>query len=188
MTTARESRERPYWVQHAESASSRSGKMPTSLDGLLRWFVAAWGAEIPATLHGREVYSAEDGVIERADGSTVTDRGGSALGTRRWSGDFQSYIQSETYGAEDDDGYYTRPLHRGMWQLRKREPIMARVVFALGQSGGDWQALAERGRWPGMDKGAPDMPVPAYVAERYFRDCLINLWNATYDRPLRGLR
>jgi len=186
--TAVEDRRSPYLTQNLVSRSSAGrGQMPKTLDGLLRWFVEGWEAEIPRTIHSALGWSAEDGAIERGPEKgweVITDRGGSRIGTHRWSGDFRSYLESGS-GGVDEDGYYIRPIHNGLNELRKREPIMARVLFGLGQTGGDWALIAKRGHWPLMEM---EMPVPEFIAEHYFRECLIRLWNATNDRTLRGLR
>lgn len=140
----------PFAAEHERSLQGRAsrGVMPKDINALLRWYAEAWQAEVPERLHVVEVWF---GPQER-DRSTGEARwptdavGGSRLGTPKHADGFRRYL--ENYASEvDEDGYYLRPVHAALGRLGRRDPWMARCLFALAQSGYRWRAVADSCHW-----------------------------------------
>ena len=135
---SRSDRRAPYARDHDRSVEAGMGRglPPKGLSALLRWFSAGWAAEAPTALHRRELWR---------DHGTQAE-GGSLLGTHAWTDQARRYMENAA-GETDQDGRYARPMHAAIDRMRRRWPLTARTLFALGQEGCDWQAIAERGHW-----------------------------------------
>jgi hypothetical protein len=158
-------RDAPYALESLASTTRRAerGVMPRGFHRLLAWYMAAWSDETPDKLHNPGVW--------RDYGEHAT--GGSALGSPRYSDSFRRYMENTPHET-DADGYYSRPIHAALARLGHRKPFMARALFMLAQTGGDWQRVALQLRM--VDE----------VAEVYLGAALAFLWERTHDRTLTG--
>lgn len=168
IAVARDRLERPH--RDAHETSARRARMPKELGGLLRWFAAEWDSEVPERLHTVEVWHGRQEYrqvpVTDADGQQKLDAdgqpvkrvetvwpdgpdglvGGSGLGSHGLTDRFRRYMESYA-GERDEDGYYVRPMHAALARLARRDHWMARNLFAVAQSGYDWQGVADRGHW-----------------------------------------
>lgn len=152
---------------------------PRGLDGLLRWFLAAWAEEVPDRLHTTGVW--RDWGVDSV--------GGSRLGTPRTHDGFRAYIEGSPYETDHDvrldpderGAVYVRPVHAALARMVGPNgggpltpklgvwPFMGRFLFALACSGGDWRGTALR--W-----GIPPQAAPLYAEK-----ALERLWGR-YER------
>ena len=134
-TARRRALEAPHQQDHDASIQSRMGKgiMPTTLNGLLRWYSEGWDAEVPTAIHKSEVWR---------DHGTQAE-GGSRLGTPAHTDPFRRYMEG-TPSQIDQDGWYLLPMHAALARLGRRWPLTARALFAVAQSGWDWRGVADR--------------------------------------------
>ncbi len=151
---------------------------PRDFGAYLRWFLAAWAEELPDRLHSRGVW--------RDYGSHAV--GGSTLGSPRLHDAFRSYIEGSPYqtdydprlDADERNAVYVRPIHRALQCMTGTyvgpldsdvgpRPFMARFLFALACSGGDWSRISTA------------FGLPPQVAPIYAEKALERLWNE-YER------
>lgn len=163
-------RDEPYATEHSASVARgmEQGKMPKSLSGLVRWFVANLGNELPDRLHTTAVWHDRVSPAERESG--VQPVGGSLIGSHDYAGIFRLIVESEGASVTDDDGYYLFPIRRALAQMRHRRPLMARFLVRLGMCEGDWRAVATA-------LGYPDEFIEVYT-----QAALVTLWKLTFDR------
>lgn len=174
LAVARRDRETPHHREHDSSVSARMerGKMPGSLDGLVRWYMGMWSDETPARLHKRELWHDQVTQHEREEG--IAPMGGSLTGTLAWDATFRVVLENSP-SIIDQDGYYRLPLRSALSRLHRRRPLMARNLFSLGMAGGDWRRLGDANGW------AQEM------YEVYIEEALRRLWIGTYDRVTVGM-
>lgn len=190
ITSRRAALETPYDHEYRESVarSMDAGRPPRDFPSLLQWFLKAWADEIPPNLHG-----SSDDVWRDFGESSV---GGSTLGTPRYSDPFRQYIESDAYplgnpyqtdarrGEDQNGAVYVRPVHRALHRMSAGDsgrlhrnvgvrPFMARYLFALACSGGDWHSTAAR------------FGIAPQVAPLYTEKALERLWGE-YERIPRS--
>lgn len=136
--TRREELLRPHAVEHAASVERKAQQPPSSLHGLLKWYMDAWAAEVPEDLH-------------RAGVEWDKESGGSLLGTPRWGSAFTRYITGSAYETEGpfEDKNYVRPLRCALaFMAHHRRPLLSRWLFLLGLNNGNWAAVSYRFNTP----------------------------------------
>ena len=146
------SRTSPYMVEHDGSVAGAldRARPPRGLTGLLRWFVTAWEAEVPMAIHAAGVW--RDHVKPGEAGG-----GGSALGAPRFHDAFRAYIEGSPHqtdarnGEDEREAVYVRPIHSALARLGRHpdseQAGVARFLFALACSGGDWRAVTSSIAW-----------------------------------------
>ncbi len=137
-TERRRSLETPFRHEHERSAEARMNKgiMPKALPELRNWYIQTFNAEVPQNVHKNEVWRDYG---EHAEG-------GSALGSPAYSDPFRRYIENMP-SELDMDGYFIRPCHAALSRLGRRKPLIARHLFRLAMSGGDWRRHADNIGW-----------------------------------------
>ena len=159
----------PYQTDYARSVSRgmERGKMPQTLEGLLRWYVVRIGEELPDRLHRNEVWHDRVSTSEMGDG--IQAQGGSHLGAPAWASLFRRLLEGSP-SQVDEDGYYTFPITAALSRMERRHPLMTRCLFRLAMSKGDWQSLAD------------SMGYPHEFMAVYTEAALQRLWRTTYDK------
>ena len=115
---------------------------PSHLGELVAWLVREWQAELPMTM------------TSLSDCDPV---GPGVLGAPRWTDEFRAYLTASPFATDARPGedlinaVHIRPMHAAMFRLagrdndnRRDSPFMARFLWAVACSGGDWQAVCER--------------------------------------------
>ena len=167
-------RDEPYTDAHRTSVARgmERGKMPRTLAGLVHWFVIGMRAETPEKLHRSELWRDQVTVGEREVG--IQPVGGSHLGSLAYSAGFRAILEGSP-SALDEDGYYRSPIRAALSRIERRQPLMARILFAISMAEGDWRKVADT-------LGYPDEMVEVY-AEAALR----KLWNETHERSTKGM-
>ena len=165
-------RELAHIGEHDDSIARRleRGKMPKTLDGLVRWFVQRFEEETPERLHIDETWHDKVSGHEREEG--VQSVGGSLLGSLAYSGAFKLILEASP-SKTDEDGYYLFPLRSALSRVERRRPFMVRYLCRLGLAQGDWRRVAD------------DLGWVHEVMEVYIEEALRRVWRETYERTTR---
>jgi len=178
-------RREPYEADHAGSVA-RKAQPPKNLLG---WFMEQYRAEMPAKIHGDDVWRDRVSQGEARDG--ITPVGGSLLGTPRTNDAFRRYIEDSPFSTEvaeyeghkDPWPHYSFPLRAAIATLggRGRDkdeyPFMARTLYRTALRDGDW------------DGACASMGICEPVRKVYHEEALRRLWEKfRVEPPARSVR
>ena len=125
---------------------------------LLRWFIAAYRAEMPERMHSSGVWRDQVNGGERHNG--ISPVGGSLIGTPQADSGFRILSEGSPFATEvaeyeghkTPDNHYAFPLRAALARVAGREPItgrfgfMAHALLMTARLDGDWdRALAALG-------------------------------------------
>jgi hypothetical protein len=165
---------RPHAHEHEASVAARAAQvatMPKDLDALLRWFEVEWSLEIPAELHGAQVW--RDRVSAQEADHGLTPVGASDTGALAYADEFRRRLENAPSEVDRQDPettrsgrvFFRRPIAAAIARIaRDGKPLMSRTLIAVGLAGFDWRGVADRGEWPHE------------MFEVYLREALIRLW------------
>lgn len=178
-------RDQPYRYDHDRSIA-RKAQPPKNLLG---WFLEAFRAELPGTIHAADVW--RDRVTPDEAKNGIQAVGGSLLGTPRTNETFRRYIEDSPFATEvaeyeghkDRHAHYVFPIRAALARLGGRGPdhdpypFMARVLFRTALRDGDY------------DAACASMGICEPVREVYVQEALRRLWTKyEVEPPARTVR
>lgn len=178
-------RREPYDLEHSASLA-RKAQPPKNLLG---WFMEAYRAECPSTIHSNDVW--RDRVSQGEAQKGIQAVGGSLLGSPRTNEAFRRYIEDSPFttevaeyeGHKDPWTHYSFPLRAALATLAGRGPdhdeypFMARTLYRTALRDGDWSGACA------------SMGIPEPVRKVYIEEALRRLWTKfSVEPPARSVR